>query len=131
MSVLARAFLDELDEQALDELARLLAPRLERYQPGSHREGAPSPEPGLLSPAEAAARVGLSRRTVYRALEARALQASKAAGRWRIEPEALRAWLQAGGSTGRPLLPGRSSRRPRPGVSRSTGSAVAAIAGRG
>jgi excisionase family DNA binding protein len=35
MSALARALLDELDDQALDELARLLAPRLAAHAPAA------------------------------------------------------------------------------------------------
>ena len=58
MTPLARALLAELDSEALDELARLLAPRLVANTPAA-------PPAGYLASAAAAAYLGLTRRRVY------------------------------------------------------------------
>lgn len=55
------------------------------------------------SPQDAAARAGVSRRTVMRAIKSGDLQATKGNdGRWRIEADALAAWTPPGTPTGQP-----------------------------
>jgi hypothetical protein len=128
MNGLARALLDELDDEALDELARRLAPRLGRHD--RSEDGVNGGE--LLSPAAAAVRVQVHPRTIYRALTAGELQGRKIASRWKIEPGALEAWAQSGGRA-RSRVPVPNPARGltgRPALSRSTGRAVAAIVGR-
>jgi hypothetical protein len=58
MSPLARALLAELDDAALDELARLLAPRLAAVQ-------TEQPAPGYLTARDAAAYLGVKVKRVY------------------------------------------------------------------
>ena len=60
-----------------------------------------TPESGddALDIPTAAARCGVSQRTIRRALDAGALDGAKVAGRWRVRPEALAAWQAAGGPT--------------------------------
>lgn len=59
MTSLARALLAELDDPALDELAALLAPRLQRIV-------APAAEDGWLDSRAAAAYLGLSKPALHR-----------------------------------------------------------------
>lgn len=118
---LAKALLDALDDETLDELARRLGSRL------PNDVGHSSP----LDVNRAAARCGVSSRTIRRAVETGALEGSKIAGRWRIEAGNLARWAAAGGPTS--CAPGGDAqltrtaprRRPAPG----TGSAVDAILG--
>jgi hypothetical protein len=58
MSAVVRALLAELDDAALDELARLLAPRLVAVQTDRSAEG-------YLAPAAAAEYLGVSRKRIY------------------------------------------------------------------
>jgi hypothetical protein len=113
---LARVLLDALDDDALDELARRLAPRL----------AASSAAGDVLDVPAAAKRSGASARTIRRALAAGALEGEHVAGRWRIDMAALRSWQSKGGptSSSTSAAPARPPRgRP------STSSAVAAIRG--
>ena len=91
MSAIVAALLAELDDAGLDELARRLAPRLAAVSSISDRSG--------LTTAQAAQRAGLHERTIRRALAARTLDGATVAGRWRIDPDALAAWLDTGAPT--------------------------------
>ena len=119
MSNLARALLAELDDEALDELARLLAPRLVAAVPQARDE-----EPSLLSRCKAAERLGISRRTVYRALADGSLQGRRMGSAWRIEPSALSAWSM------RPPVTAHPRRITHPIASNGTRAAADAILGR-
>lgn len=114
---LARALIEDLDDQALDELARLLAPRLAASAVPTHDCE------DLLSPATAAERLAVSRRTIYRALPEE-LPARKVRGVWRIRPEDLDRWARRAPAERR-----RRSRRPAGRAAESTNQAVAAITG--
>lgn len=116
---LFRALLDELDDQALDELAALLAPRLAQRP-------APPPEPddGLLSPSDAAGRVKLSRKTIYRAVTSGDLPARKVVGQWRISRDDLEEWSQRTREERRRRARGTTVR-----ATEATNQAVAAITG--
>jgi excisionase family DNA binding protein len=96
---LAQALLAELDDAALDELAARLAPRLWQPAPAT---------PALLTTDQVAEHVGCHPRTVARAIAARQLNAIKLAGRWRITPTALDAWLDHATDTPRRRAPRRS-----------------------
>jgi excisionase family DNA binding protein len=113
---LARALVAALDDEALDELARLLAPRLT----------AAAVNGDVLDVPAAAKRTGASERTIRRALAAGALAGEQVAGRWRIEVAALTAWRAAGGPTSCRTsdVPARATQGPR-----APSSAVAAIRG--
>lgn len=75
------AILDCADEGTLDRLAELLAPRLAAL---------PSNGGWLLSPREAAARIGLHEKTVARmAREGRLPGAVKVGRGWRFDPDGL------------------------------------------
>jgi excisionase family DNA binding protein len=86
---LAQALLAELDDQALDRLAELLAPYLRA------RVGAPDAvqlEP-LISCTEAAERAAVCVETVRRAVRSGALLSSTAGRAVRIAPADLKLWL--------------------------------------
>ena len=90
MSDLARALVDSLDDEALDHLARLLAPRL---------AGTAQPPTASLTVEQAAGVAGVSARTIRRALKAGLLDGHRVAGRWQTTMAALEAWQAAGGPT--------------------------------
>jgi excisionase family DNA binding protein len=66
VSALARALVAELDEGALDELARALAPRVAAL-------AGPQTHEGYLAPEAAAAYLGVSRKRIYDLTSSRAL----------------------------------------------------------
>jgi hypothetical protein len=86
---LARAIVTSLDDEALDQLARLLAPRL---------AGATS-TPASLTVEQAAHTAGVSARTIRRALNAGLLDGRQVAGRWQTTTAGVSAWQAAGGPT--------------------------------
>jgi excisionase family DNA binding protein len=47
----------------------------------------------LLTPVEVAARLTLSRSTIYRLAEAGLLPAKRIGGQWRVDPSELEGWL--------------------------------------
>ncbi len=49
----------------------------------------------MLSPAEIAARLRISRRTVNRLISTGAITATRVGGQWRVEPAALEAYVKA------------------------------------
>ena len=74
-------------------LDELVAERVAGAQP----DAAPAQLDGWLSVAEVAEFVGVSKRTVHRALRSGALVGHRTGGagtRWHIRPEALAAWLE-------------------------------------
>ena len=73
-----------------------------------------------LSPAEAARRVGVDRRTIYRALSAGTLRGGRVTtergcNRWRVRTTDIDAWLDAGANTA-DLRPERLPHELRPGL---------------
>ena len=60
------------------------------------------PEPPLRTPEQVAARAGLSRKTIYRAIERGDLAAYRLCGRLRIKPEDEDAWIDSNRLTGDP-----------------------------
>jgi excisionase family DNA binding protein len=122
MSGLATALVAYLDDHDLDELARLLAPRLRALD---ERQGGPRADDRLLTVAGAARYVNTHPETVRRAIRAGALRAVGQVGRSpRLAQDDLDAWL-ARDRRGR-----RTSRRP-PTASRhgSSGPLANAMAG--
>jgi len=114
MSALVAAILDELraDKDARRELRELLGER----DPGGHR---------LLSPTEAATRLGVHPKTLTRAAAAGRVTGARRVGRhWRFDPEALA--LQPPGGTTSPAptvvarLPVRTGRGAADAIRRST-----------
>ncbi len=103
MSDLARALVASLDDPALDQLARLLAPRLAGI----------AATPATLTVEQAAAAANVSTRTIRRALNAGLLAGRQVAGRWKTTADDLSAWQAAGGSTaaGAPLRGHAAARR--------------------
>jgi len=101
---LAAALLEALDDDVLDELARRLAPRLERLA---------EPTTDGLTVEQAAASVGVSARSIRRALTAGALVGRRVTGRWQIGRGDLAAWQAEGGSTSSTpsSTPGRAGSR--------------------
>jgi hypothetical protein len=90
MTGLARALLAELDDQALDELARLLAPRIAVV--------AGEAPAGWLAPAAAAEYLGVGRKRVYDLKSCGALEPDGYDGRtplWRRDT--LDAYARSGG----------------------------------
>jgi len=86
---IARALIDDLDDDTLDHLAELLAPRiLARFEP------APVEPADLLTCAEAAAQAHVHVETIRRAARSGALPAARAGRTVRIAPADLSAWLQ-------------------------------------
>ena len=73
---LARALVATLDDQALDVLAQLLAPRLAALSP--ERSDAPA---GYLAPAAAAAYLGVTRKRIYDLTSSGALEPDGRDGR--------------------------------------------------
>lgn len=80
-----------LDEDALDELAKLLAPRLHRLDAPASVE---APE-NLLSCAEAAGIANVHPETIRRAARSGKLRCVRAGTAVRVPPDALAEWLQA------------------------------------
>lgn len=64
-----------------------------------------------LSPEDVAERVGVSRRTVYRALNAGHLEGRRAGARWRVPSSALSVWPPPDARADTPTTPARRSRR--------------------
>ena len=104
------------DPDALDQLAAALAPRLAAVTDVTV---------GPLTTAQAAQCAGLHERTIRRALAAGTLAGCTIAGRWRIEPDELDAWL----SVGAPTSTTPTSRNGRP--CRGATAGADAIAGSG
>lgn len=83
----------------------------------------PESAPGWLSVAEVATLVGVSRRTVYRALRSGALIGHRAGGagsRWHIRPDAVTSWLAPQPATAASAPPRpvpQASRTPAPRLS--------------
>jgi excisionase family DNA binding protein len=98
----------------LDALAVRLAPRLAEHLSGC----VPSNESRWLTVEETAERTGLSRRTIYRAIQSGELQAEKPRGRWRIAASEADRWLTAPGPTGA-KRPAKRTRSRRPANLRS------------
>jgi excisionase family DNA binding protein len=100
---LAQALLAELDDQALEQLAELLAPHLRA------RVGLPDvtvPE-ALLTPPQAAQQAGVHVETIRRAVRSGALASSTAGRAVRIAPADLNSWLTGGQRKRRKRLPQR------------------------
>lgn len=116
MTAIVDAFLADLDDQALDRLAELLAPRL------ASRAAAPT---GPLTTRQAAQRAGVHERTIRRALAAGTLAGQTIAGRWRIDVGDVDTWLAVGAPTCSPTAEGCGRRR------RQTGPTDGAAAIRG
>ena len=106
------------DPDALDQLAAALAPRLAVMVADATTAGA-------LTTGQAARRAGLHDRTIRRALAARTLRGQTVAGRWRVDPDDLDAWLERGAPTS--TVPAHAAGRARSGT---TLAGVDAIAGR-
>jgi len=105
VNALARALLDELDDDAVRALAERLRPHLQ-----------PSDD-GPLDAGAAARLAGVSPKTIRRALDAGQLDGQKVAGRWQTTRGAVEDWRARGGRTsGRVALAGHRASRP----SRST-----------
>lgn len=88
-SDLARAIVASLDDDALDQLAGLLAPRLAGTTCGVV----------ALNVEQAATAANVSSRTIRRALTAGLLQGRQVAGRWQTTSDDLGEWQAAGGPT--------------------------------
>jgi excisionase family DNA binding protein len=87
---LAAALLEALDDEALDELARRLAPRIHAYDKSRSSYG--GEYDGWLSPAEAAKYIGTSRKRIYDLTSSRAIEPDGYDGR---SPRFSRATLDA------------------------------------
>jgi excisionase family DNA binding protein len=113
MSALVAAILDELraDKDARRELRELLGER----EPGGHR---------LLSPIEAATRLGVHPKTLTRAAAAGRVTGARRVGRhWRFDPEALALHPPGSTSPAPPViarLPVRAGRSAADAIRRST-----------
>jgi excisionase family DNA binding protein len=113
MSALVAAILDELraDKDARRELRELLGER----EPGGHR---------LLSPIEAATRLGVHPKTLTRAAAAGRVAGARRVGRhWRFDPEALALHPPGGASRAAPVvarLPSHAGRSAADAIRRST-----------
>jgi len=79
----------------------------------------------LLSAEEVATLCGYSRKAIYRAIERGELRATKRCSRWRIRPEDLESWLDAGV---RVVENGSQISRQLPPVTPRRGSLVALMA---
>jgi excisionase family DNA binding protein len=102
------AVVRDLDDEALDELAKRLAPRL-RPQIAQTPTVGRRDEAGLrLTVAEVATATRLHPQTVYRHLRSGRLQGDRAGTRWLIAPEALDEFLSSGPA---PETPGRMAPR--------------------
>jgi excisionase family DNA binding protein len=112
--------LDDLDDETLDLLAALLAPRLEALAKCNRDCG----HSGLLTCSEAARRTGTHVETIRRAVRSGALPAGKVGRSPRIAPADLDAWLSAGNE--RPAQRAPRPRRPRTGR-RPLADAMAAL----
>lgn len=90
---LARALLDVLDEDALDELAERLAPRLAGRLDGGRRE----PD-GWMTTAQAAEYLGLSRAALHRLTASRRIpfEQALAGGKCWFRRSELDRWRQGG-----------------------------------
>jgi excisionase family DNA binding protein len=112
--------LADLDSDALDRLAELLAPRLERIAT------APASSAGqLLTCGETATRAGTCVDTIRRAIRSGALGAYRVGREWRIAPADLEAWLIRGKARTQPSSPPRAQR---PGAAlRPLADALAAL----
>jgi excisionase family DNA binding protein len=106
------------DPDALDQLATALAPRL------ASRSAVDTTSSPDLTPTQAARHAGVHDRTIRRALAAGTLRGRTVAGRWRVAPDDLDAWLDAGAPTSTTQT--HHNGRPR----RTTAAGVDAIAGR-
>src|SRR3954462_1043262 len=111
---LSPAQLGDIAAAVADLLDGHVAARVEAALVGTRRDD----RERLLSVAEVAERVGVSRRTVYRALSVGALAGELAGSRWRVRPDAIAAWLRAA-PRGEPrpraavsLAPTRAASRP-------------------
>jgi excisionase family DNA binding protein len=108
---LAKALLDDLDDQALDELARLLEPRLARPRAVLPVRELPSRP---MTVAQVAQRLALSTKAVRALIKRGELPAVKVSGRLRVEAEDLAAFL-AGQRVEHGAAPPVRSARPRQG----------------
>jgi len=106
------------DPDALDQLAAALAPRLAAAVADATIAGA-------LMTGQAARRAGLHERTIRRALAAGTLRGHTVAGRWRVAPDDLDAWVERGAPTS--AVPAHAAGRARSSASLA---GVDAIAGR-
>lgn len=90
-----------------DAVGRLLDARVAALV-GEALDARPDRDPArLLCVNEVAEHVGVSRRTVYRALSSGALAGEVVATHWRVRSEAIDAWLSVSRTPGRPA-PGAS-----------------------
>ena len=116
---LAEIFAAALAAAVDAKLDALVAERLT----GATPESAPAHLDGWLSVAEVAMLVGVSRRTVHRALRSGALIGHRAGGagsRWHIRPDAVTAWLAPQPATAASAPPRpvpQASRTPAPRLS--------------
>jgi excisionase family DNA binding protein len=125
MSDIARALVAELDDDALDRLAEMLAPRilarLDALQFPAHGFPASAAPEALLTCGQAAERAGVHVETIRRAARSGALPAARAGRVVRISPADLSAWLE---DARKPVAVG-SSRRRRPRTGRTLADALA------
>ncbi len=91
--VLTIALSEEQAEAIAQRAAELVLAGLRAGDPSRERLSSGGPS---LCPAEVAAQLGLSRKTVYAAIQAGQLRASQVRGRWRIGQAAVDAWIEAG-----------------------------------
>ena len=120
---LPAALVDALaaDADALDHLARLLAPRLATPTTTSR-----------LTVEQAAQAASVSGRTIRRALTAGLLDGRQVAGRWQTTTAAVNAWQADGGPTVAGTAARRAGTRPRaPKATRATNGADAILAAGG
>ena len=108
------------DPAALDQLAAALAPRLAVV--------APATTGVALSTAQAAQRAGLHERSIRRALAARTLPGRVIAGRWRVDPDDVDAWLAIGAPTS--TTPTHANGRRRHGGATAGTAAIAGLSER-
>jgi excisionase family DNA binding protein len=90
VTTLAKALLEELDDEALDALAMKLAPRLVGLISAAEKQSWPD---GLLTCGQAAQRVNVHVETVRRAVRSGALAAGRVGRSPRIAVTDLDAWL--------------------------------------
>jgi len=106
------------DPDALDQLAAALAPRLTAVVADATIATA-------LTTGQAARRADVHDRTIRRALAAGTLRGHTVAGRWRVDPDDLDAWLERGAPTS--TVPAHAAGRARSSTSLA---GVDAISGR-
>jgi excisionase family DNA binding protein len=110
-SRLAAELVAALDDEALDQLAERLAPRVAAHLADSPTPGSGNQARSWMTVGEVATATRLHPQTVYRHLRSGRLQGDHAGSRWRVAPEALEDYLSTAPPSQRPRPKARSPPR--------------------